>query len=266
MFMQWEQWWRWIVPYLGNLHTRWPADPAIAALILIACSMLAGLIVGSERESKNKPAGLRTVSLISVGSTIFTLASVYAGNMFQADGSRIAAQIVTGVGFLGAGAIIRERGQVIGLTTGATIWTMAAIGVLIGLGYGVAGLALSVFVVALLTLTQYIERAMVAPCRFQQIRVTYDPDHGKTSLRLRRLLDRYRVSPDASSFSEEAGTGILEVRYCTVHPEHRTFLGKLAEMSRVREIREVNASRTDPSSASIGEPQRGKDGLENKAR
>ena len=107
-------------------------------LVSIFKIMLAGIlggIVGYEREATDKPAGLRTLMLVAVGSAIFTIVSVQlAGGKDYADVTRIAAQVVTGIGFLGAGAIIRDRGSVEGITTAAAIWATAAIGLLVGAG------------------------------------------------------------------------------------------------------------------------------------
>ena len=92
-----------------------------------------GAVLGLEREYHRKPAGLRTNILIAIGSTLFTILSTFmtAG---IGDTSRIAGQIVTGIGFLGGGAILRQRDTVHGMTTAATIWVNAAIGVCCGIG------------------------------------------------------------------------------------------------------------------------------------
>lgn len=144
-----------IAPYLSDLHDV--LSPPVAGTVIVLTSMLAGTIVGWERRKRDKPAGLRTMMLIAVGSTIFTLSSIMIAGDSWADRGRIAAQIVSGIGFLGAGAIIRDRGEVRGLTTGATIWVVAAIGVMIGAGYAAAGLALTFLVVAALTLFRHDE-------------------------------------------------------------------------------------------------------------
>lgn len=102
-------------------------NPDIFKLFL---SILLGAVIGLEREVSDKAAGLRTNILICVGAALFTALSL----KFSGDPARIAAQIVTGIGFLGAGAIMQEGDQVTGLTTAATIWTVAAIGM--GVGYG----------------------------------------------------------------------------------------------------------------------------------
>jgi putative Mg2+ transporter-C (MgtC) family protein len=105
---------------------NWHSD--ISAILLSVCC---GAVIGLERELKHKPAGLRTNVLICLGAAIFTIIS---GRMAGGQDSitRIAAQIVTGVGFLGAGAVIQDRGGVHGLTTAATIWLVASIGMACG--------------------------------------------------------------------------------------------------------------------------------------
>lgn len=103
--------------------------------ILTACAL--GGLIGLDREKKMKSAGIKTNILICIGSTLYTSISLLnlsdAGQV--ADPNRIAAQIVSGIGFLGAGAIIQGKGGVVGMTTAATIWVVAAIGVTIGSGY-----------------------------------------------------------------------------------------------------------------------------------
>jgi putative Mg2+ transporter-C (MgtC) family protein len=116
-------------------------------LRLVVAGVLGGAI-GFERELRERQAGLRTHLLVSVGSALFTLVSAYGfheflvngGGLVRTDPTRIAAQVVTGVGFLGAGAIIRQGLSVKGLTTAATLWLSAAIGMAAGAGYYSAAL------------------------------------------------------------------------------------------------------------------------------
>jgi len=109
-----------------------PDELEMALRLVLAAAL--GAIIGYQRERAGKPAGLRTHMLISIGSALFTVASV-SGFTGTVDPTRIAAGIVTGIGFLGAGAILhREGGIVAGLTTAATIWVSAAIGLAAGAG------------------------------------------------------------------------------------------------------------------------------------
>jgi len=105
----------------------------------------AGAFIGLERETHDKPAGFRTNILICLGAAMFTLISLRVAEGGGVDRTRIAAQIVTGVGFLGAGAIIQRRNHVVGLTTAATIWAVASVGMAFGagqFGLGLLGTAL----------------------------------------------------------------------------------------------------------------------------
>lgn len=131
--------------------------------ILLRLALAAGLggAIGLEREYRQKPAGLRTNMLIGLGSALFAILSVELGT---AAGSpdRVAAQVVTGIGFLGAGAILRSGDNVYGLTTAATIWVNAAIGTAAGLGkyaiaYSGAGITLGVLLLLPL-MERYFER------------------------------------------------------------------------------------------------------------
>lgn len=119
----------------------------MALRVLIAAAL--GAALGLEREWRGKEAGLRTNTLIAIGAALFTVVSV----MFTGDPARVAAQVVTGVGFLGAGAIMRTGANVQGLTTAAMIWVNAAIGVAAGAGYiRLAVLCAAITLVAMLAL------------------------------------------------------------------------------------------------------------------
>ena len=109
--------------------------PEVLLRLFVAAAL--GAAIGFERELREREAGLRTHLLVSVGSALFTLVSAYGFTEWGAkvDPTRIAAQIVTGIGFLGAGAIIRHGFSVRGLTTAATLWLVAAIGMAVGAGY-----------------------------------------------------------------------------------------------------------------------------------
>lgn len=100
-------------------------------VIKLGLSFLIGAIIGFEREYRSKSAGLRTMILICMGSTLFTILSIKV----SADAGRIAANIVTGIGFIGAGIIFRENNRLVGITTAAIVWVSAAIGMGIGAGY-----------------------------------------------------------------------------------------------------------------------------------
>ena len=122
------------------------------AFVRLALAAILGGAIGLEREYRQKPAGLRTNMLIALGSALFSILSVELG-AGAGSPDRIAAQVVTGIGFLGAGAILRSGDHIHGLTTAATIWVNAAIGMAAGLGsYPVAMVAAAITLVVLVLL------------------------------------------------------------------------------------------------------------------
>jgi putative Mg2+ transporter-C (MgtC) family protein len=128
---------------------------------LVLAGVLGGTI-GLERELKAKPAGLRTTLLICVGAAMFTelslqIALLGASGGFRSDPARLAAQIIPGIGFIGAGAILHGRGRVTGLTTAATLWVVTAIGIAVGAGAYVEAIGTTVMVLATLLLLAKLE-------------------------------------------------------------------------------------------------------------
>ena len=128
-------------------------------VIRIAVSIIVGGLIGLERELEHKPAGLRTIILVCLGSTIFMLVGMELG-LFGAEIGRIVAGVVTGVGFLGAGAIIRARGEVYGLTTAATIWLASGLGLAIGAGSFVLAIIASIATLVVLRILGYVEKVL----------------------------------------------------------------------------------------------------------
>ena len=124
---------------------------------LLLAAFLGGL-VGLERELRRKAAGLRTNMFICIGSALFTLLSEELANRFGGDPVRIVAQLIPGIGFLGAGAIIREGGSVIGLTTAATIFVVASVGMAIGGGLYATAVFATVLILTVLTLVGWAEK------------------------------------------------------------------------------------------------------------
>ena len=131
-------------------------------ILRLALSVLAGGFLGLERQVHRHPAGLRTHILVCLGACLIMLTSLYLFDIYYnevpLDPARIAAGVITGIGFLGAGAIIRERGEgVRGLTTAASLWVVAAIGLAIGCGFYIAAMAATVLAMGALFLLKYIE-------------------------------------------------------------------------------------------------------------
>ena len=134
------------------------------ALKLFMSAVLGG-IVGFERETHGSSAGLRTHILVSMGSCLIMLTSAFTSDFYvgpgTADPARIAAGVVTGIGFLGAGTILRYRGSVIGLTTAASIWVVSALGLAVGTGFYEGSLIATLLVVLTLALVHKFEHSML---------------------------------------------------------------------------------------------------------
>lgn len=132
-------------------------------ILKLFLAALLGGVIGFEREAHGRPAGLRTHILVSIGSALFTIVSANFDHG-RTDPTRIAAQVVSGIGFLGAGTIIRQGSVIRGLTTAASLWTVAAIGMAVGAGGDLIYLAIvsSLIVFVTLTVISQIEHAMIS--------------------------------------------------------------------------------------------------------
>ncbi len=121
---------------------------SVELIIKFLLAIILGGIIGIEREKSHKPAGVRTHMLVALGACLFTTASI----VFGVDTGRIAAGIVTGIGFIGAGTIIGSKGNIKGITTAASLWTTSAVGLMIGMGEYFAGIVATLFVLIVLLL------------------------------------------------------------------------------------------------------------------
>jgi putative Mg2+ transporter-C (MgtC) family protein len=128
--------------------------------VRLVVALLLGGVIGWERELGRMPAGFRTHALVSLGSAIFTVISAHAFTGPGSDPTRIAAQIVSGIGFLGGGAILHYGGTVRGLTTAASLWSVAAVGMAAGAGLYVVAAISSVLVIIGLEVFQRLERVL----------------------------------------------------------------------------------------------------------
>ncbi len=147
----------------------WNFEPGIAAVaVRLACAMLVGLIIGIEREYTNRPAGLRTHILVALGACVVSITGEILFHGYKdlgaiPDPARLSAQVITGVGFLGAGTIMREGASVKGLTTAASLWAVACLGLACGFGYYAVALLGMVFIFITLTVLEYIQHKWMRP-------------------------------------------------------------------------------------------------------
>lgn len=153
------------------------SEPLQGDLARLLLSFALGTVVGFEREISDKPAGLRTNVLICLGSTLFTLVSLKMAGPLT-DPTRIAAQVVSGIGFLGAGAIMREGEHVKGLTTAATIFVVAAIGMAVGFGFGGLAAVCTAATLAVQVILARMDMLVDHMRRRYTFRIVSDPDQG----------------------------------------------------------------------------------------
>lgn len=141
-------------------------EPGIVQICLrLLCAMVVGLVIGTEREYTNRPAGMRTHVLVALGACTVALTGQMLFNGYRAygaapDPARLAAQVITGVGFLGAGTILREGTTVKGLTTAASVWTVACLGIACGFGYYPIALCGMVFMLITLTILEFFQHRL----------------------------------------------------------------------------------------------------------
>ena len=184
-------------------------------LVRLLLSIILGGMIGFERESHNRPAGFRTHILVCAGSALIMMLSAYgfteqlsAG--FDVDPSRIAAGVVTGIGFIGAGTILQQRGSIRGLTTAATIWVVSGVGLAVGIGFYLGAVATTVFVLASLLTLRRFEHRFFSRRRLKSLLVKAVDQPGLLG-RIADVLGEMAVNIRKSNLGEpeeEADTGI----------------------------------------------------------
>jgi putative Mg2+ transporter-C (MgtC) family protein len=226
----WESW---------RLHFSAPLLDVVLAVAAVFC----GLLVGGERQRREKPAGLRTLSLVCLGSAVFTMAS-FAFTTTTGDSGRVAAQIVTGIGFLGAGVILHGRRVVSGMTTAAIIWVSASIGMVVGAGYVLAGLGLSLLVNRFMVVAFLYETQWNPDLHYVRMVIGYEPQNGLTRVRLERILIDFQLSDREFGWEEpsaETGRLTLTTKLARVH-----LYELLSELADVPGVRSIVRERVEP--------------------
>src|SRR5258705_4758549 len=195
-----------------NWHSLFPYPWGSISLSILA--VLCGAWVAIERQRKENPAGIRTMALIALGSAVFTMVG-YAFASSTGDSGRVAAQIVTGIGFLGGGVLLRGSTSIHGVTTAATIWLVAAMGMAIGAGHAGAGIGLALLARIVLTVVNRWERSRLAGATDLVTRLVVNPGQGKTEVKLERLLEQFQIPFQAcqqSPLEHDQGLFVLRTR------------------------------------------------------
>jgi putative Mg2+ transporter-C (MgtC) family protein len=202
-------------------------------LIKLGLAVLVGGVIGLEREYRDKSAGFRTMIFITLGSTLFTMLSLE----FVGDSpARVAANIVTGIGFLGAGAIMRESGKVAGLTTASTIWLASSMGMGIGLGQYAFVLIATALTLVVLILFPAVEHWLgkVHDVRMYTIIVRLE---AAPEFFIDRVLEQYRIGLVTKSLSKGSDRLIITVRTAGQTSQHARFINGLMNNKNVIEFR-----------------------------
>ena len=158
-------------------------------IIRLALAALIGGIIGAEREYRNKSAGFRTLILICMGSCLFTMLSIAIG---RDSSDRIASNIVTGIGFIGAGVIFKTENNVNGLTTAATVWVTAALGMTVGGGYYLASVVAGLMVFAVLYMFTVLEKWIERVNQLRTYKIISDAE-VESLFKYEALMDSYQL-------------------------------------------------------------------------
>lgn len=185
------------------------------ATIRLLLSFFLGMLIGLEREANHQPAGLRTHILISIGSTVVMLISIFIPQNFTGfigDPGRIAAQVVSGIGFLGAGAILKFGTDVKGLTTAASIWAMAAIGLAVGAGMYAIGLISAGVVLFALTVMNLFEQHTFKQRTRRKIVIEVKKKDSNPS-NLEKILKDFNVRVESTGFERNVSDASEKITY-----------------------------------------------------
>jgi len=188
----------------------------VLVAVKLSLSLLLGAAVGLEREAHDRPAGLRTFILVSVGSTLIMIVSLGIRDLFPGvtgiDPGRIAAQVVTGIGFLGAGTIIHEGASIRGLTTAAGLWVVAAVGLAVGAGLYLPAAATTVLTLITLTVLSYVERHLIGGKGYALLEVVSRDEPGQLGRVGSVLGDKDIDIRDIRLMPEDSGRVLIRLR------------------------------------------------------
>lgn len=204
--------------------------------LLLAIAL--GGIIGLEREASQKPAGLRTHILISASAAMMMIFSelVLAGKEpAGGDTLRVAAAVITGMGFIGAGTIIQSQGMVHGLTTASTLWTVAGLGLVVGAGYYLVAIVFSVLIIAALVLFRRVEETHLKKALYHyHLKIKDSPD---ILVNLRKLIFHLGLKLAELNLKKERNVSIVSLSFSSSEEKERQFNQSLFDMGEILEIK-----------------------------
>jgi len=205
-------------------------------LLKILLSAILGGIIGLEREMSHKEAGLRTNILIAVGSTLLTILSFkFAILAKNVDPSRIAAQIVTGIGFLGAGAIIQAKFSIHGLTTAASMWTVSAIGISVGSGYYLISFLITIFIIIILTFFKYISK-IIEKQKKMFVYIIKIEDRASIFTEIKKIITELGINYTSADFYKYKEGIEIEILFSSSQNKNEKFLERTLQLKGVNKI------------------------------
>lgn len=221
------------------MHT----DLTRAIIYRLLLAAVLGGIVGLEREIRRKPAGLRTNMFICMGSALFTLLSGEIAQRFgDATSTRIVSNLIPGIGFIGAGAIIRERGTVVGLTTAATIFMVASIGMAVGAGLAVTGIFTTLVILAALIVLGWVEDRFSLKTRLLTFRLT--TSHMEEVMAgTHQVLAEMKVGMQHFQVFRVGAEYVLEFDADVSYSQERQIVGKLSALEARCEVVPLSTER-----------------------
>jgi putative Mg2+ transporter-C (MgtC) family protein len=209
----------------------------------LGVAALLGAAIGIERDLHRRPAGIRTSAFVCMGSALFTILSFELAKMFgDTSATRIASNLVQGIGFLGAGAILREAGGLVGLTTAATIFVEAAIGMAVGGGlYAVGGLATGVVLFGLVVLGWVAKKTNLKP-RIMGFRIT--GSHSENiAAEVQRLLVELKIKPHQFRVSMVGVSSVVEFQAEVGYRQQEQIVERLNRVGVVTEVTPIEGHR-----------------------
>jgi len=207
-------------------------------MLKLVLAIALGGIIGLEREASQKPAGLRTHILISVSAAMMMILSqlMLAGKEpGGGDTLRVAAAVITGMGFIGAGTIMQSQGMVHGLTTASTLWTVAALGLVIGAGYYLVAIIFSILVIAALVVFRRVEETHLKKALYHyHLKIKDTPD---ILVNLRKLIFHLGLKLAELNLKKERNVSIVTLSFSSSEEKERQFNQSLFDMGEILEIK-----------------------------
>lgn len=206
-------------------------DLSIVVVGRLLLAALLGGAVGLERELRHKPAGLRTNMAICIGAALFTIISYELAGDVTGDHTRIAAQIIPGIGFIGAGVVIRERGAVMGITSASTIFVIASVGMAVGAGLPVTAIFTTLLLLVSLVFLGFVEQRVGLHTRMMTFALTTPAGDPGMLNSVHEIVQQARIPAQRWKTHKVDGKAIVEFDAEVTLPQERDLMNRLAALN-----------------------------------